>query len=1012
MRTKKSKILITVQVVLLLFCVNYVSAQKTVTGTVMSKDLKPILGANILLEDTKNGTTTDFDGNYSITINKSKAFLVFSYLGYVTQRVAIGSKKELDVILLEDTEALDEVVLIGYGSSLKKDLTSSVSVIDVKDLSTGQTPRFEQMLAGRAAGVNVSSVNTEPGAALKIRIRGNNSLTGDNSPLLVVDGVLGGDFEALNPNDIESMQILKDASATSIYGSQGANGVIIVTTKQGKLGKLSVGFSSTGGVQTVRKKLDLLTAEEHVAILQDDPNFDFPGDIDGLENPILSGKGTDWQDEIFQTASYQNYHIDVKGGVGNLRAYTSIDYLNQEGVIKGSDYKKLNGRANISYRASNKLTVKNNLAFYNTESNQVRTNEGYGSLGGPVTINAASFSPIIPVFAEDGTYNGPLNTASIRDNPVALVDNLDDLYTQNYFRNVLSTKWKMSKNLTYDFSYTFSNRTIDNKRYTSKILRRALNLGEARLDNRQINTWQLRNLLTYKKNINNHNFSVLLGHEMLENKSFRTIIEASGFPTDALGYNAIQLADQILEYSTTDSVNSLLSFFTRFTYGYKDKYLLSFSARADGSSKFAANNKWGYFSAGSLAWVASEEPFLKDNLTINFLKFRTSYGETGSQAINPYQSLAAYSLGQLYSDGSGSLNTNGAIIDRVANPNLKWETTAQFDFGLDLELFDGKIGIVADYYNKQTTDLLFNRRLLPHTGIADQVQNIGSMENIGYEFALDAVVFDKGFKWNTSGNISIVKNKVLDLGGEDDLFLVPPSGSRGSGFSTTGVLRLGEPIGNFFGYVADGIFRSQEDLDAIDQPGGVIGDVRYADISGPDGVPDGIIDDNDRKIIGNALPDFTFGFSNDFRYKNFELNVLMQGSVGFDVVRFDKGRILNEERFDGWRLDNTDTDIPRNGFLGNVANTNYIEDASFVKFKNISLGYNFDSSTIEKLGLSSLKIYVSAIDAIVLTKYTGYDPEINSYANGDNFQQNVSIGYDSGGYPGVSQYVMGLNLSF
>ena len=325
MGTKKSRIFILVQAVLLLFCVNYISAQKAVvTGTVMSKDLTPLPGVNILLEDTENGVVTDFDGKYSITINNSKAFLVFSYLGYVTQRVAIGSEKELDVILLDDTEALEEVVVIGYGTSVKKDLTSSVSVIDVKDLATGQTPRLEQMLTGRAAGVNVSSVNSEPGAPLKIRIRGNNSLTGDNSPLLVVDGVLGGDFEALNPNDIESMQILKDASATSIYGSQGANGVIIVTTKQGKLGKLSVEFSSTSGVQTVRKRLDLLTAEEHISVLESDTNFNFPDDINGISNPILSGEGTDWQDEIFQMASYQNHHVDVKGGVGNLRAYTSI----------------------------------------------------------------------------------------------------------------------------------------------------------------------------------------------------------------------------------------------------------------------------------------------------------------------------------------------------------------------------------------------------------------------------------------------------------------------------------------------------------------------------------------------------------------------------------------------------------------------------------------------------------------------------------------------------------------
>lgn len=1011
MKTKKTKVYIFIQL-LLLFCIGYLNAQKTVTGTVISKDLQPVAGVNVLLEDTTNGVVTDFDGNYTITINKKNAVLVFSYLGYVTQRITIGSKNKIDVVLVEDLAKLDEVVVIGYGSSLKKDLTSSVAVVDVKDMGTGQTPRMEQMLTGRVSGVNVSSTNTEPGAALKIRIRGDNSINGNNDPLLVIDGVIGGDFESLNPNDIESMQILKDASATSIYGSQGANGVIIVTTKQGTSGKLSVEVLGTTGIQRVRKRLDLLTAEEHIQVLIDDPNFDFPDDITGVENPILSGKGTDWQDEIFQEALYQNYHVSVRGGSNSLRGFMSVDYLDQEGVIKKSNYNKLSGRTNLSFKASDKLTIRNNFTFFKTKSNQVKTNEGYGSLGGPVTINAALFSPIIPVYAEDGSYNGPLNTTFVTDNPVASINNLFDLYETDFIRNVFSTQWKISKNITHDFAVNFSNRTYNNRRYTSKILLRSLNRGEAFLDNLERNTWQIKNTLTYKNTFgDNHNVSLLLGHEVLEDKRFRSSITAQGFSTEVLGYNDISLAEEVTG-ATSESISfGLVSFFSRLTYGFKDKYLFSLSARADGSTKFAENNKWGYFPAGSFAWVVSEEPFLTDSNTISFLKFRTSYGKTGSQAINPYQSLASYDTGLRYSYGDEDL-VNGAIINRVANPNLKWETTAQFDAGIDLDLFDGRIGIVADYYKKNTTDLLFAKRLLAYTGISSQIQNIGEMENQGYEFTLNAKVFDKKFKWETSGNISFLENKVVDLGGDTDLFLAPPSGSRGSGFSTTGVLRVGEPIGNFFGYVADGIFKTDEDIEAINQPGAVLGTVRYKDISGPDGIPDGTIDDDDRTIIGNALPDYTFGLVNNFSYGNFDLDIVVQGSVGFDVVRFDKGLVLTKEKFEGWSVDNPDSDIPTNGLLGTVSNSNYVEDASFVKFKNISLGYNFPEETLKKLGLNRLRLYVSAIDAIVITDYSGYDPEVNSFGQSDTFQQNVSIGYDSGSYPGVSQYVVGLNLTF
>lgn len=989
------------------------SQNMKISGNVLSsKDKMPLPGVNVLIEGSQKGVVTDFDGFYSIDVVSDKSVLVFSYLGYKTKKIAVGKLNKLDVSLDEDLNKLDEVVVVGYGLSSKRDLTSSISILDVDDLKTAQTPQFEQMLTGRVAGVDVSNLTSEPGAGLSIRIRGSNSINGDNSPLLVIDGVLGGSFESLNMNDVESMQVLKDASATAIYGSQGANGVIIITTKSGKSEALQVELFGNSGIQRVTKRLNLLTAEEHIQVLVDDPNFDFPSEITGITNPILTGKGTDWQDVIFQDASYNNYHLTLRGGSDRLSAFMSLDFLDQEGVVKNSDYNKLSARTDIKFNASDNLGIRYSTSAYKTTSNQVKTNEGYGSFGGPVTINAGLFSPIVPIYAEDGSFNNDLSNSFIRDNPAAILANLDDLYETNYLQNTIQTRWKLSKNITHDFLASHTNSTFNRKRYTGKVLLSSFNRGEAYLDNIERDAWQIKNTLTYNKTFSKaHKFSVLAGQELSEDNRFRTSVTAQGFATETSKYNNIGLADEVTGFFSERTSWGLASFFTRVTYGFKSKYLFALSARADGSTKFAENNKWGYFPSGSFAWVASEESFLKDSKLISYLKLRTSYGETGSQAINPYQSLAAYSTGINYSNGSQDL-FNGAFVSRIANPNLKWETTAQYDAGIDLKLIDGKLGITGDYYRKVTSDLLYEKRLLAYTGIESQIQNIGKMENVGYEFSLDAIPFDGKFKWDISANISFTKNKVLDLGDNTDVFFGPPSGSRGSGFTTSGVLRVGEPIGNFYGYVADGIFKTQEDLDAIDQPGAVLGRVRYKDISGPDGIPDGKIDDNDRKIIGNALPDYIFGVTNNFSYGNFDFNVTFQGVMGKDGIRFDKGKVLTKEKFEGWSVNNPESNIPTNGDLGSVTNSNYVEDASYIKFKNISLGYNFNKDILSKLGVKSMKLYFSAVDAIVITKYSGYNPEVNSFAEGNTFQKNAALGYDSGAYPGVSQYLLGLNIAF
>ena len=1002
----------------LLFCLSFfvtatIMSQQKVRGSVSDSTTGDMLPqVTIQVKGTSKGTTTDFDGNYSISV-KSDAVLIFSYIGFKTQEIIVNDKSVIDVKLLEDTNSLNEVVLVGYGSSLKKDLTSAVSTVKVEELKQNQSPQIEQALGGRVAGVEISSVNSEPGAGPRIRIRGGNSINGDNAPLLVVDGILGGDFQSLNVNDIESMQVLKDASATSIYGSRGANGVIIVSTKKGKLGKLKIGLTSNTGIQNVRKKIDLFNAQEAIQVLQDREGFNFPEDIDNISNPILSGNGTDWQDEIFQVGQYQNYHLNIAGGSKKIKAFTSLDYINQEGVVIESGYKKLASRTNLTYKVSDKFKISSQSSFYNTKTNRAKTNGGFGSFGSPITLAALLQSPIVPVFAEDGSFNGPLSSSSTRDNPVSIARNSSDENDATYLQNTIATSWKITPKLTHDFSAALVNSTSEQRRYRGKELLRALNVGEARIANRKREFWQIKNLLTYNNTFKeDHKISVLAGYEISNTKTFRSSIDARGFATEVLNVNNIGLASDITNIDSFNTEFGLVSYLSRATYNYKGTYLASISGRLDASTKFAKNNKWATFPSASLAWVVSNENFLKDNKVINFLKVRTSYGKSGSQGINPYQSLASFETGQVFSLDGVTENLNGVVIDRVANPNLRWETTSQYDFGIDLELYDSRISLNYDYFNKKTEDLLFNRRLLAITGIERQLQNIGSLENKGHEFGIDAKILTGKLKWGVSSNITFIKNKVLNLGGEDNIFIKPVSGSRGSGFDSAAILRVGEAVGNFYGFVADGIFNDQAEVDASTQDGAVLGGVKYKDTDG-----NGVVDEEDRTIIGNALPDFTFGMNHSLSYNNFDLNISLQGAVGNDVIWLDRGRINTPDQLNGWTPTNTTTNIPRNSNWGSETNSNYVLDGSFLKVKNISLGYNFNKTIVEKIGLQALRIYASAIDPLVFTKYEGFDPEVNSQSTpeqntGNNLNRNVALGFDEGAYPGVSQYLLGLNITF
>ncbi|NPA37509.1 MAG: TonB-dependent receptor [Chlorobi bacterium] len=992
-----------------LLCVTLVNAQnKVLTGVVTDKNGDPIPGVNVIIRGTSIGTITDINGKYSIDVPANADYLEFSFIGMKKKDVPIENKDVIDVTLDDDITGLDEVVVVGYGTQLKKDLTSSVAVLSVDELKKMQSPRIEQTLAGRVTGVDVASVNSEPGAPLRIRIRGNNSINGNNSPLVVIDGVLGGDLSTIDVNDISSMQILKDASATSIYGSMGANGVIIISTKKGRIGVTNVDFTSNIGFQQVRRKIPIMTADQEYDFRKVDPDYNFPDDIDGISNPILSGKGTDWQDEIFQTALYQNYHLSVQKGNEKMRFYLSGDFLDQDGVVKTSGFKRGNIRANVSVKLRKNITLENRITLFRSSTNRIRINGSYGSWGGPVTTNALMFSAMVPVYAEDGSFNGPLYSTSTMDNPVSILMNRDEEHTRNYVQEALSFKWEIIKGLLYDVESSYTNNTYANNTYSSKELLASLNQGRASLENSEDNSWQIRNILTYNTVFNDkHTLTAMAAFELIKSEYASNYFVVNGFATEVLSYYNVGIGDEVVAKGSDFTENSLESFLGRLTYGYKGKYLLSASFRADGASKFAKNNKWAYFPSGSAAWVLSKEDFLEDNYVLTFCKIRGSYGASGSQAINSYQSLASYRTGITYSLGN-TQKTNGAFIQRVSNPDLKWETTTQYDVGLDLGFWDGRLDLTADYFHKKTEDLLYSKTLPMYSGFSSQIQNIGSMLNKGFEFSANVVLFDDAFKWNISGNISLLQNEVLSLGDDEEVFIRPPSSSRGPGFWYTGVLRVGEPVGNFYGFVADGIYKTQDELEAIDQPGAVLGSVRYKDISGPDGVPDGVINSFDKTIIGNALPDVIYGIGTDMSFKNFDLSVSTQGVSGRDVMWLDKRNIKTTDKVNQWTPDTPENDIPFKGDYGSQTNSNYVEDGSYLKISNITFGYNFQMKKVVK----NMRVYFSAINPVVFTNYSGFDPEVNSQDSRGTYNSNVALGYDSGSYPGIKQFLFGLNVTF
>jgi len=1001
---------------MLTICITLKSfSQMIVSGNIKgSTTEKPLSGVSVTIKGINKGTISDSKGNFSISVPGKNTVLVFSFSGYVSQQLTVGNKNQVLVKLEEDTKALDEVVVTGYSTVRKSDLTGAVGSVKGDVLTRGPIASITQGLQGQTAGVQITRMGGQPGEGTVVRIRGGNSLTGGNEPLYVIDGVQMYDESGadLNPNDIESLEVLKDASATAVYGARGANGVILITTKRGKEGSMKIEYQSYLGSQKNRKYLDLLNATEY-ATLTNARNIE-AGRLPRFTQAQIDtlGEGTDWQREIFRSAAIQNHQINISGGSQISRYYVSAGYYNEKGTIIGSDFKRYSFRTNIDLKSRNdRFHIKSSFTATNSIGNVVQSDQdgdGRSNFLTSIVSSALLMSPLATVYNANGQFTQGNPDFPLIDNPVATALAVTNIRNRNRLISNVTADYNLGNGFsiksTFGADLAFSKQT----QYLPRegIIFGASTRGWAGITNVQGLNWISTNQLDYNYKIGKkHNLNASLVYEMQNNRSELAFVSAQNFTNDNLLANALNTASVFNRPNSTITETGLVSYLARANYTFNNKYLLTASVRRDGSSRFGANNRWAVFPSTAIAWKVTEEQFMKDLTFVSNLKARASYGIVGNQEIGAYSSFSQLTAGAYTFNG---VLLTGLFPSRIGSSDLKWETTKQANAGLDIGLFKNRLSFSIDYYIKNTVDLLFNQPLPQSSGFDVGLQNIGKLENKGFEIMMNTKNTVGKFKWSTDFNISFNRNKVISLGG------VPmTAGDGGSGWLAIPAftqLIVGQPVGTFFGFVRDGIFQNAEEVAKSAQKSDKPGFIRYKDLDN-----NGIIDGNDRTIIGNAQPDFIYGITNSFEYKGFDLNIFIQGSQGNDVLNAQR---KNLDRFtaegnsstlalDYWSPTNTAASQPSLNNPNIRYDSRYIEDGSYVRLKNLTLGYRFPNSLAEKVKLSGGRIYFSAQNLITITNYTGYDPEVSRFR-----QSNTSPGVDAGSYPTSRAYTLGFNLSF
>lgn len=985
-----------------------------ITGNVKNTNGEPILGVNVLEQGTNNGVITDFDGNYSITVSNKNAVLLFSFVGYTEKEILINNQTTLNITLEENISELDAVVLVGYGTVKKSDITGSLSSISTEAINKTQSTSIAQAIQGRTTGVTVTKSSGQPGSTPTVRIRGIGTVNNAN-PLYVVDGIPINDITNINMADAESIEVLKDASATAIYGSRGANGVILITTKKGNKSKPVISYSTYFGFEDRIDNLKVMNAKQWATIYNEGLANDGRAADPALENPN-SLPNYNWKDAIYRTGKIENHQLSVSGSTDKTSYYLSFGHIEQEGIIKKTSFKRTNFRVNNTYQIKPKVKIGHNIQYAKTKS---RATSSFGQNSNNKTALLGYVAdPISPIYDENGKLTRPTYSTEIR-NPLGFVNYNQVPLDKESFLGSLFLDANISKNLTFksNFGLEINHRDFDNflpEYFISLDQERTVNQYSVSRAKNKVLLWS--NTLNYSKTFNKkHTVNALLGHEFQKLSSDRINASRSDIP-DIVGIPTISAGDVTTALATgTNSESALLSFFGRLNYNYDNKYLLTGTYRRDESSRFSELYRTAYFPSLAFAWNAHNESFY-DLDFINQLKFRAGWGETGNQNIPNDATFDTLDSNQNYVFGNNETSGIGIAPLRPGNPDLKWETTITTNFGLDLAFLQNSITLTADYFVKTTSDLLYEPPVLNTSGASQNpTVNTGEIQNKGLELSLNYKKRVNDFFFSVGGNISVIKNEVKSLSTANDFITVGNAGNGIQGISRT---ETGQPLASFYGLKVIGLFQNQAEIDNnASLSGNLPGDVRYEDLN-----EDGVINDDDRTFIGSPLPDFSYGINLDMSYKQFDLSMFFQGTHGNDI--FDATSLLLDGQLQSnlrtsylgrWTGEGTSNTIPRASFdsysNNNKSSSRFVKDGSYLRLKNIQIGYNLPDEVLNKISLSKARVYVAAQNLLTFTNYDGLDPElgIDQTQNGRN---TLDIGIDRGRYPSSKTVSLGLDIKF
>ncbi len=1047
-------------------------AQVTVQGVVSDPTGEPLIGASVVEKGKQNGTVTDIDGKFQLKVPNANATITVSYVGYLTQDIKLGGRTTVDVTLKENSEALNEVVVVGYGQMKKSDLSGASASIGEAAMKGSVITNLDQSLQGRAPGVTAVQTSGAPGSSSSIRVRGQATINANAEPLYVIDGGIvqgGGDsgssfglgdalgngkvstispLSTINPSDIVSMEILKDASATAIYGAQGANGVVLITTKRGKAGEAKFSYDGMVALSHQNKRLDMMNLREYAEYYNDFVANGYSRTNNWYADPSVLGIGTNWQDAIFRTALQNQHQIAAQGGTDKVQYYVSGSYLNQEGTLIGSDFRRFSVRANLDAQLKWWLKLGLSANFTDTDEDLKLADGEQGIINYSLTT-----LPDIPIYDIDGNYSSIVREGYTNPNPIALAM-LDDIklrrkkLTGNIFFDVTPIK-----NLVWhaELGYDISSSKGDRFKPTVDLGTWVRSSNESSIQKNSSWFWQLKNYISYNGTWNKLSYTAMVGQECWESRYDYTSIFASGMPSNEVHNPALGNKNS---YSISAGFGSsaMASFFTRENLNWDDRYLLTYTYRYDGSSNFGPSNRWAGFHSVGGAWRFSNEKFFEPvSKWFTNGKLRLGWGQTGNANIG------GYAWGVAMSRMPSALGV-GYRPSNIANPAVKWEKQEQWNVGLDLAFFNNRLGLTADAYIKTSKDMLMSMQLPSYMGtqgngssaLAAPKGNYGEIENKGLELELRGTPFTGDFEWESSFQISFNRNRLKALSGTDNAQLV----GYGQWSDVVSVSEIGQPLYNFYGYKVEGVYKDYEDIINSPRPDHFptdgnfnksntvwVGDIKYKDVH-----KDGKIDEKDRTIIGSPLPKFTFGFNNTFRYKNFDLNIFINGSYGNDVLNYlaikltnmkstwtnqlnsvnDRAQLVpidpSKVYADGgaWYDDITNIRVSNPGTKMPAARLNdpndndrisdrYIEDGSYIRIKNIALGYTFPKKWLKPIHVENLRLYCNIQNLHTFTKYKGYDPEIGASTQDSS---GLVYGLDFGRYPSPVTYSFGLNLSF